>query len=69
MREVLDINSGFWECSFILTHSTAIQARINILSTAGSGDLAYTSDDYAAWNRVGGFATQATDKFFLHSVW
>ncbi|PKH66906.1 hypothetical protein CXF59_13395 [Flavobacterium sp. ALD4] len=67
--QFLDTNSGvlggtiyFW------THSTAIQARINILLTAGSGDLAYTSDDYAAWNSTGGLKTYEAANDILDRV-
>jgi len=42
---------------YFWTHNTAIQSRLNILATAGSGALAYTSDDYAAFNITGGLAT------------
>ena len=51
----LDYNSGviggtlyFW------THNTAIQLASNIPGSAGSGAYAYTSDDYASYNAVGG---------------
>jgi hypothetical protein len=31
-------------------HSTAITLRVDSAGTAGSGDLAYTSNDYASYN-------------------
>jgi len=39
---------------YFWTHNTAIQDRNNILSTAGSGAYAYTSNDYASYNTTGG---------------
>ncbi|SHG74920.1 hypothetical protein SAMN05443549_106116 [Flavobacterium fluvii] len=45
---VLDGTIYFW------THKTAIQAASNIPGKAGSGVFAYTSDDYASYNAVGG---------------
>jgi hypothetical protein len=45
---VLDGTLYFW------THNTAMQDRNLISSTAGSGALAYTSDDYASYNITGG---------------
>ena len=43
---------------YLWTHNTAIQLAANILNnTAGSGAYAYTSDDYASYNGVGGIAT------------
>ncbi|WP_396186774.1 T9SS sorting signal type C domain-containing protein [Flavobacterium sp.] len=39
---------------YFWTHNTTLQDRNNIASTAGSGALAYTSDDYATYNGVGG---------------
>ncbi len=39
---------------YFWTHNTTLQDRNNILSTAGSGALAYTSDDYATYNITGG---------------
>jgi hypothetical protein len=50
---VLDGTIYFW------THNTAIQSRLNILATAGSGALAYTSNDYASYNITGGVGTNA----------
>jgi hypothetical protein len=50
---VLDGTIYFW------THNTAIQSRLNILATAGSGALAYTSNDYASYNITGGVGTSA----------
>lgn len=49
---VIDGTLYFW------THNTAIQRATNITNgTAGSGIYAYTSDDYASYNGVGGIAT------------
>ncbi|MBC7846990.1 MAG: T9SS type A sorting domain-containing protein [Flavobacterium sp.] len=46
---VLDGTLNFW------THNTAIQLASNITNgTAGSGAYAFTSDDYASYNLVGG---------------
>ncbi|MCG9791756.1 hypothetical protein [Flavobacterium algicola] len=43
---------------YFWTHNTAIQLASNITNgTAGSGVLAYTSDDYASYNSTGGTAT------------
>ena len=43
---------------YFWTHNTAIQIASNIASgKAGSGVLAYTSDDYASYNTTGGVAT------------
>ena len=43
---------------YIWTHNTAIQLASNISNgTAGSGAYAYTSDDYASYNRTGAVAT------------
>jgi hypothetical protein len=39
---------------YFWTHNTTLQDRNIILSTAGSGALAYTSDDYATYNITGG---------------
>jgi len=39
---------------YFWTHNTAMQNRNLILSTAGSGALAYTSNDYASYNVTGG---------------
>lgn len=39
---------------YFWTHNTSLQDRNNILSTAGSGALAYTSNDYAVYNLTGG---------------
>jgi len=51
---VLDGTLYFW------THNTAIQPAIDITNgSAGSGIYAYTSDDYASYNRVGGVAASA----------
>jgi len=46
---------------YFWTHNTAIQDRNNILSTAGSGAYAYTSDDYAVYNTTGGTASAPSD--------
>ena len=51
---VLDGTLYFW------THNTAIQLASNIdPGKAGSGALAFTSNDYATYNRTGGVATAA----------
>lgn len=43
---------------YFWTHNTAIQLASNITNgTAGSGALAYTSDDYASYNTTGGVGT------------
>lgn len=43
---------------YFWTHNTAIQLASEITNgTAGSGALAYTSDDYASYNGTGGVAT------------
>lgn len=44
---------------YFWTHNTALQDRNNILATAGSGALAYTSDDYATYNITGGVGIDA----------
>lgn len=49
---VLDGTLYFW------THNTAIQLASGIANgSAGSGDYAYTSDDYASYNLTGGVGT------------
>ncbi|WP_051929345.1 hypothetical protein [Flavobacterium sp. 83] len=49
---VLDGTLYFW------THNTAIQLASGITNgSAGSGDYAYTSDDYASYNLTGGVGT------------
>jgi len=54
-ERVLEGTLYFW------THNTAIQLASNITNgTAGSGIYAYTSDDYATYNKTGGVATIAT---------
>ncbi len=51
-KEVLSGSLYFW------THKTAIQLATNITNgSAGSGNLAYTSDDYATYNLTGGTGT------------
>lgn len=50
-NSVLDGTLYFW------THNTAIAANT---PNPGSGTYAYTSDDYASYNRVGGVATAAS---------
>lgn len=52
---VLDGTLYFW------THNSVIQDRNNIISTAGTGAYAYTSDDYAAYNKTGGTASALSD--------
>ncbi|MBX9808536.1 MAG: T9SS type A sorting domain-containing protein, partial [Flavobacteriaceae bacterium] len=54
----LSANSAFIEGTlYFWTHNTAIQIASNIESgKAGSGVLAYTSDDYASYNGTGGVA-------------
>ena len=43
---------------YFWTHNTAIKSASSITNgTAGSGVLAYTSDDYASYNTTGGVAT------------
>jgi hypothetical protein len=45
---------------YFWTHNTAIQLASQITNgSAGSGTYAYTSDDYAAYTRVGGVSTVA----------
>ncbi|MFL9830255.1 T9SS sorting signal type C domain-containing protein [Flavobacterium sp. ST-87] len=52
-EDVLEGTLYFW------THNTEIQLATNITNgTAGSGTYAYTSDDYATYNRSGGIATR-----------
>ena len=55
----LDTNSAVLEGTlYFWTHNTAIQLATNITNgTAGSGVYAYTSDDYASYNRTGGVST------------
>jgi hypothetical protein len=51
-KDVLEGTLYFW------IHNTAIQLAANIANgTAGSGTYAYTSDDYAIYNRTGGTTT------------
>jgi hypothetical protein len=51
-QSVIEGTLYFW------THKTAIQQASNITNgTAGSGALAYTSDDYASYNLTGGVGT------------
>ncbi len=46
---------------YFWTHNTAIQKSTNITNgTSGSGDYAYTSDDYASYNLTGGVAAVQT---------
>ncbi|TRX29962.1 T9SS sorting signal type C domain-containing protein [Flavobacterium franklandianum] len=54
----LSTNSALIEGTiYFWTHNTAIQLASNIDNrTAGSGVLAYTSDDYASYNGTGGVA-------------
>lgn len=55
----LDANAGVLEGTiYFWTHNTSIRLASALPSgTAGTGVLAYTSDDYAAYNRTGGVAT------------
>lgn len=55
----LNENAGAIEGTiYFWTHNTAIQLASNIKNgTAGSGAYAFTSDDYAVYNIVGGVAT------------
>ena len=54
---ILDGTIYFW------THSAAIQSATNITNGfAGSGSLAYTSDDYASYNLSGGVAANSAGK-------
>ncbi|MEM8521191.1 T9SS sorting signal type C domain-containing protein [Flavobacterium sp. PL12] len=57
-EDFLDFNSNEIEGTiFFWTHKTAIQAASGIdPGKAGSGTFAYTSDDYAPYNSVGGVA-------------
>ena len=58
----LDVNSAVLEGTlYFWTHNTAIQLASNITDgSAGSGTYAYTSDDYATYNRTGGVATRVS---------
>ena len=53
--DVLNGTLYFW------THNTDMQARELILSTAGSGAYAYTSNDYATYNATGGVGASPPD--------
>ena len=56
-QAILEGTIYFW------THNTAIQQASNITNgTAGSGFYAYTSDDYAAYNSLGGVGGTAKSK-------
>jgi hypothetical protein len=56
----LDANSALLEGNlYFWTHATEIQLR-SMVNNPGSGDYAYTSDDYATYNRTGGVGTTAT---------
>ncbi|AWG20638.1 hypothetical protein FFWV33_03345 [Flavobacterium faecale] len=51
-------SSAIYGTLYFWTHNTAIQLASNIAAgKAGSGVLAYTSDDYASYNLTGGTAT------------
>jgi hypothetical protein len=53
---------------YFWTHNTAIQLASGITNgSAGSGAYAYTSDDYATYNGVGGLATTAESKASIKS--
>jgi hypothetical protein len=52
---VLNGTLYFW------THNTDMQARGSILSTAGSGAFAYTTNDYATYNATGGVGASPPD--------
>ena len=58
---VLNGTLYFW------THNTDMQARGLILSTAGSGAFAYTSNDYATYNATGGVGAAPPDSGALTS--
>ena len=57
----LDANAAFLEGTiYFWTHNTSLRLASSLSAgTAGSGSYAYTSDDYAAYNRTGGVATYA----------
>jgi hypothetical protein len=57
----LDDNAEFLEGTiYFWTHNTSIRLASSLKEgTAGSGAYAYTSDDYAAYNRTGGVGTAA----------
>jgi hypothetical protein len=56
-RDIINGTLYFW------THNTAIQlASLIINGSQGSGTYAYTSDDYASYNVLGGVATAAVAK-------
>jgi hypothetical protein len=52
---VLNGTLYFW------THNTDMQARGSILSTAGAGAFAYTTNDYATYNATGGVSAAPAD--------
>jgi hypothetical protein len=52
---VLNGTLYFW------THNTDMQARGSILSSAGSGAFAYTTNDYATYNATGGVSAAPPD--------
>ena len=58
----LRANSAILEGTiYFWTHNTAIQLATDILNgSAGSGDYAYTSDDYASYNFTGGVGVAGT---------
>jgi hypothetical protein len=55
----LDANASLIEGTiYFWTHNTSLRLASSLAAgTAGSGSYAYTSDDYAAYNRTGGVAT------------
>ncbi|MBX9888659.1 MAG: T9SS sorting signal type C domain-containing protein [Flavobacteriaceae bacterium] len=57
----LDANASLIEGTiYFWTHNTSLRLASSLAAgTAGSGSYAYTSDDYAAYNRTGGVATYA----------
>lgn len=63
-NEFLKQNAGAIDGTlYFWTHNTAIQSASNIESgKAGSGALAFTSDDYASYNITGGTAVAPSDK-------
>ena len=60
-NKFLDANASLIEGTiYFWTHNTSLRLASSLAAgTAGSGSYAYTSDDYAAYNRTGGVATYA----------
>jgi hypothetical protein len=61
--DFLDANAGILNGTlYFWTHNTEIQLASNITDdTEGSGEYAYTSNDYATYNATGGVAADGTD--------